>query len=199
MFNQFDSIVNQYLSVFDNEYASAGLSLFLALYAGLAAPRLPENIARLFDNNMFKFVIFFLIVYSSRKNPTIATIAAIGVMVSLMTLERYNANRRFAEMENGVQGEMPEFQTESEEESVPLGIVQENDNGIPEELNIEEQNNGQPEKQSEEQDVSGCSNGSCQIVQATKHQTANYTNAHLARKTESDIGSYDPNVSYAAV
>ncbi len=91
---QFDRVVNRYLSVLNNnEYVSAGLALFLVLYAGLAAPQLPESVARLFDNPFFKLLIFFLIAYSSKQNPTVAIIAAVGVMVSLMTLNRYKVNR----------------------------------------------------------------------------------------------------------
>ena len=69
------------------------LALFLILYAGLAAPKLPEYIARLFGSTLFKFLTIFLIAYSARSNPTIALIAAIGLMVSLQTLNRYDMNR----------------------------------------------------------------------------------------------------------
>ena len=96
---RFDSIVKNILSPIDNnEYLSAALPLFLVLYAGLAAPKLPEYIARLFDNPLFKLLIFFLIAYSSKKNPTVAIIAAVGLMVSLHTLQRYDINRRMVSL-----------------------------------------------------------------------------------------------------
>jgi len=88
----FDDTVKQYLSFLDNEYVSASLSLFLLLYASLAAPKLPKFIAQLFDYKLFKLFIFFLIVFVARKNPTIAIIAAIAVIVSLETLNRYKIN-----------------------------------------------------------------------------------------------------------
>lgn len=84
----FDNTVKGYLSFLDNEYVSAGLALFLVLYASLAAPKLPASVAHLFDNLLFKLLVFFLIVYVSRKNVTIAIIASVAVMVSLMTLNK---------------------------------------------------------------------------------------------------------------
>ncbi|MBA42563.1 MAG: hypothetical protein CMF62_00955 [Magnetococcales bacterium] len=95
---QFDNTVNQYLSFLDNEYVSTGLSLFLVLYAGMAAPQLPENVARLFENTFFKVLIFFLIVYTSRRNPTVAIISAVALMVSLQTLSKYDTNRKLMEI-----------------------------------------------------------------------------------------------------
>lgn len=89
----FDSTVKRYLSFLDNDYIRTGLSLFLLLYASLAAPQLPSYIAKLFDYTIFKLFIFFLIIYVSKHDPTIAIIAAIAVMVSMLTLSRYRFNQ----------------------------------------------------------------------------------------------------------
>lgn len=89
----FDSKVSGLLSVLDkNQYISAALTIFLIVYASMAAPQLPEYIARLFDNMWFKLLILFLIAYSAQRNPTIAIIAAIGLMVTLQVLNRYKFN-----------------------------------------------------------------------------------------------------------
>ena len=76
------NIVNRTLQqlreLLDNEYVSPCIALSLVLYAGMVAPSLPENISRLFQNTLFKLVVFFLIAYTSRRNPTIAIIAAVG-------------------------------------------------------------------------------------------------------------------------
>ena len=85
--------LKSYLSVLDNEHVSAALSIFLVVYAGMAAPHLPERVARLFENTVFRVLIFFLIAYTSQKNPTVAIIAAVGLMVSLQTLSRYDITR----------------------------------------------------------------------------------------------------------
>ncbi len=96
----FDNTVRDYLNFLDNEYISAGLSLFLVLYAGLAAPKLPEYIASVFDNMFVKLVMFFLIVYISRRNATVAVIASIAVLVSIMTLNRIKFNKEMMQMVN---------------------------------------------------------------------------------------------------
>ncbi len=92
--DQFDKTVNNLLAGLDNEYVSTALSLFLILYAGLAAPKLPESIARLFENDIFKVLICFLIAYTGNKNPTVAIISTICLLVSLQTLHRYEVNRQ---------------------------------------------------------------------------------------------------------
>ena len=91
--DQFDNTVKNYMSVFDNQYVSAVLAIILIAYAGIAAPRLPESIANLFDYAIVKLVIFFLIAYMAQKNATVAIIAAVGVLISLMTLSTYKFNR----------------------------------------------------------------------------------------------------------
>ena len=99
LIDSFDASVNNAMSIVDNnKYLSTGLALFLVLYAVLAAPKLPTYIARLFDNTFFKIFIFFLIAYSAHKDPTVAIIAAIGVMVSLHTLNRIKVGDRVMNM-----------------------------------------------------------------------------------------------------
>lgn len=100
----FDNTVKGYLSFLDNQYVKTGLALFLILYASLAAPRLPEYIAKLFDNMFFKLLIFFLIAYVAQSSPTVAIIAAIAVMVSLMTLSRYKFNAEMMNVVNRYEG-----------------------------------------------------------------------------------------------
>ena len=77
-------------TVNENKYVSSAISLFLILYAGLAAPKLPRKFAKIFENPIVKLIIFFLIAYTARKDPNVAIIAAVGLMVSLYTLSRYN-------------------------------------------------------------------------------------------------------------
>ena len=74
----FDNTVKHYLAFLDNEYVNAGLFVFLILYASVAAPKLPEYVAKLFDNTAFRLLIFFLIAYISQKSPSVAVVAAIA-------------------------------------------------------------------------------------------------------------------------
>lgn len=81
-----------------NDYLSAAVSLFLILYAGYAAPRLPDSIIRLFGNNWFKLLLFFLIAYSAGGNPTVAIIASVALMVSLMVLTNRRVDQKMMEL-----------------------------------------------------------------------------------------------------
>lgn len=118
----FDSNVKSWMSyVDDNQYISAALAVFLILYAGLAAPQLPEYIARLFDYTAFKVLVFFLIAYSAKKNPTVAIIAAIGLMVTLQTLNRIKINGQMVGMirqEEAMEAQLNAIQDASEETSM---------------------------------------------------------------------------------
>ena len=85
--------LNKALSMLDeNAHASATLGLFLVLYAGLAAPKLPKNVAMLFDNSAFKLTIMFLIAYMSSKNSSVAIVATVALVVSMQTLSMYQTN-----------------------------------------------------------------------------------------------------------
>jgi len=92
--SNFDSTVNSGMNIIDNnQYLSVALGLFLILYAGLAAPKLPETIAKLFDNVLFKFVILFLVAYGAKKNPTVAIIAVVALLVSIQAANRIKFNK----------------------------------------------------------------------------------------------------------
>jgi hypothetical protein len=73
-----------------NKYASTSTSLFLVLYAGLAAPDLPPSIAALFEHGLFKFFILALVtIFLKNGDPTTAILVAIGFVISMGTLSRY--------------------------------------------------------------------------------------------------------------
>jgi hypothetical protein len=83
--NMIDKTVDDYVGIFLNdEYVKAAISLFLILYAGVIAPKLPSSILKWFDNWAIQIALFFAIVYISNKNATIALIASVAVLVTLM-------------------------------------------------------------------------------------------------------------------
>jgi hypothetical protein len=91
--DSFDRYVSPKISFLNNEYVNAFLMIILIAYASLAAPRLPENIVRMFDHPLTKLVVFFLIVYLAKYNAGVAIIAAVAVLITLMTLNKYNVQR----------------------------------------------------------------------------------------------------------
>ena len=84
----FDNIVGKYTTWLDNPYVAGALTVFLIVYAGAAAPKLPSWIVKMFDYTLVKLALFFLIVFISRKNATVAIVAAIALLVSIMVLNR---------------------------------------------------------------------------------------------------------------
>jgi hypothetical protein len=84
---QFNSSVNQVFSVIDsNRVLSTVLGLFLALYAALAAPVLPMSVTKIFKNTWFRLAFMFLIAYLATKDPSVAIISAVALLVTLQTL-----------------------------------------------------------------------------------------------------------------
>jgi len=96
--NTFDTHTNKALSILDNKYLSATISIILIIYASMAAPQLPENIARLFENMYFKAVFLFLIAYNAKRDPTVSLIATICIMVSLQTLNKYDVQKEIKKL-----------------------------------------------------------------------------------------------------
>jgi hypothetical protein len=211
--DQFDRTVTNTLSMVDNNpYLSSGLSLFLVLYAGLAAPQLPESVAVLFDNTLFKFVIMFLVAYSAKKNPTVALVAAIGLMVSLNTLTKFKVNRQLLSMIYAQEAEVPHPAQDAP--VVPMmdvdSIIEEND-GVPEgalaELQAEE---GSAIEESMEPPA-GPGPGPTDGGSATCSKKANFRNsfypqyvnmksdAYDARYTGEDVGGFDASSAYASI
>lgn len=107
-----DKTVDDYVGIFLNdEYVKAGISLFLILYAGLIAPKLPSSILKWFDNWVVQIALFFVIVYISNKNATIALIASVAVLVTLMVANNQislklmlNRAEGFSNMNDNVNG-----------------------------------------------------------------------------------------------
>lgn len=86
---KFDDFVNQYLHI-NNKYIVAIISGCLILYASYAAPALPDYVAQLFNNIVFKTVILFLILWVSLHfEPSVSLISAILVTIIFLTLNLY--------------------------------------------------------------------------------------------------------------
>jgi hypothetical protein len=87
---------NKFSTTFDDrtgkllkhDYLIAFISIFLILYAGLVAPKLPAYILKWFDYKVVQLIFFFLIAFVCQKKPTVAVLAAVGFMVTLMALDK---------------------------------------------------------------------------------------------------------------
>merc|ERR1712166_171404 len=91
-------IITDYVNkIFDNKYTSTILTMFLVLYGGLAAPKLPIGIKNLFKNSVFRIMILSLIVYNGNKNPKVSLIIAVIFLISMQQLsnsevEKFSSN-----------------------------------------------------------------------------------------------------------
>lgn len=101
IFNQIDRTMSQFLG---NQVVSTVLTVFLVLYAVMAAPNLPPFLAVLFDNPLFRILVLFLVLLLNNYDPTVALLTAIGFVISLQTLNRYRMmNMGMAMMEPNAQ------------------------------------------------------------------------------------------------
>ncbi len=90
--------VDQYLNMaFTNPYTKSILTLFLVLYGGLAAPKLPESLLKLFDNQMFRIIILALIVYMGQKDAMFAIMMAVAFVISMNTLNQKKTQKKLKE------------------------------------------------------------------------------------------------------
>tara|TARA_B110001454_G_C12701262_1_gene426655 strand:- start:548 stop:1288 length:741 start_codon:yes stop_codon:yes gene_type:complete len=76
------------LELIENQYVAGGLKLFLVLYAGMIAPKLPNFIAKLFKNAIVKMVVLFLIIYTGIKDPMMSLMIAVGFTLTMVSLNR---------------------------------------------------------------------------------------------------------------
>lgn len=89
--------VDEYLSIaFTNPYTKSILTLFLVLYGGLAAPKLPDSLLKLFDNQMFRIIILALIVYMGQKDAMFAIMIAVAFVISMNTLNQKKIKEKFS-------------------------------------------------------------------------------------------------------
>jgi hypothetical protein len=199
----FDNTVKGWMSVIDNnEYLTAALIIFLIVYASYAAPKLPPYILHLFDNPLFKLLIFFLIVYSAKKNPTVAIIAAVALMVSIHALNKLKLDQmmmRFIEqdrerMANISYNPMAEYQgipkpanelvmehVTHPESSMNMASIEE----------LREENKSEPG--SENIDQNEYKNGFYPQYANVKQE------AYLGAFTGNNVGGFDPQSAYASI
>merc|ERR1712196_384163 len=96
-FNNFDRSIKGYFTIVDNEFISATLSLFLILYASQIAPKLPNNVIKMFDNILVKLALFFIVVYVSNKNASLALTVSIAVMATIIIINNKNCVENISE------------------------------------------------------------------------------------------------------
>ena len=91
-------IAKDYLDkFFENEYTGTILSVMLVLYGGLAAPKLPSFVRKLFENAIFRVIILALVAYGGNKNPKVAIIIAVAFILSMNMIRENDFVENFAD------------------------------------------------------------------------------------------------------
>lgn len=86
------SIDSKIKEVLENKYVSTLIIMFIALYAGLAAPKLPKYWINLFDSQLFKLFVLFMIGYMATKNYSIAIVCAMAFLITMNTMQKHKVN-----------------------------------------------------------------------------------------------------------
>ena len=82
----FNKSVNNSLKFLENPITATLLKAGLLLYASMAAPKLPDFMAELFENVFFRIAVLFLIVWTGHKDPAFALLVSVGFVVSMNAL-----------------------------------------------------------------------------------------------------------------
>ena len=87
-----NTILNAIDNVLNNKTFSVIISLLLVLYAGLAAPALPNQVILFFDTAVGKVLFLFLIGFVASRNVQVALMVAVAYVITL-----HIANQRATE------------------------------------------------------------------------------------------------------
>ena len=72
----------------DNIYISTAIKVFIGLYAGFAAPKLPPTLVNLMDNILVRIMVAFVIVLTATRDPSIAILIAVAFIITLQTANK---------------------------------------------------------------------------------------------------------------
>ena len=125
------ALLDPVLAHLENPYVATFLSLFLAMYGGLAAPQLPASIAAVFNSDVGRLVVLFLIVFMSVRNPTLAVLTAVGFTLSLQVLNQHklfgNIVDEVADEEEAVEASVEPSPAEETLAPAPLEVANQAD------------------------------------------------------------------------
>lgn len=102
--NTFESKFKQYTPWLENEYVTATLTILLIVYSGMYAPKIPNNVSKLFNYTLVKGIMCFLLVYVQNKNLTVSLISSVVFMGLMMLLAKFD-KENMTSMQNNMKFE----------------------------------------------------------------------------------------------
>ena len=88
-------------NVFNNTFVFVVLVVFLTMYGPKFSLNLPNSVKQLFENNFFKALIIFLIIYLSNKNMAVSLTMTIIFYFVLSILNRCYSENFMTRVING--------------------------------------------------------------------------------------------------
>lgn len=86
---QFNSVVDHNLGwVHTNKYVLPVLSLFLGVYVALARPKLPNFVAKLFENPVFRLITIAYIIYRGNHDPQLSLMIAAAFLITIHMINK---------------------------------------------------------------------------------------------------------------
>ena len=82
------NVLDNVNNLLDNQTVVNVITLFLALYAALAAPALPNEIILFFDTLVGKLLLLFLIGYTASQNIQVSLMIAVAFVVTLHVINK---------------------------------------------------------------------------------------------------------------
>lgn len=89
------SVQNVLQTLERNQLVSSVVTLFLVLYAGLAGPKLPLVIRKLFDSAVFRVLVLALVVYRGNKDPQLSIMIAVAFTLTMNHLREQELREKF--------------------------------------------------------------------------------------------------------
>ena len=82
-------------NILNNKYVLGVLTVFTGMYGPHLRPKLPDYIGKLFDNQLFRILIFFVIVFISSQSLQVALLAAISFTVIMNVINSSKLAEKF--------------------------------------------------------------------------------------------------------
>ena len=82
-------------SFLNDKYVAGFMALFLAVYAGLAGPKLSPDMISVLESDVFRMVAVFLIAYLPEKNFQFALVLSVVLVLSLNYVNEHKLLENF--------------------------------------------------------------------------------------------------------
>jgi len=110
-------------SAVENQYLLTTLKVFIALYAALAAPKLPSVVLRLLNFTIVRVLIAFVIIMVSMREPSIALLSAVAFIITLQYADQQSLwDTTLSQSDDGALTWLPSARNQVET-SVPIELT----------------------------------------------------------------------------